>query len=139
MMLNPLVLRLAPYAALVAVLAFAGYKLWSTAYEYGSLAAKEQCETRVDTILQSHQEALQRAQAKYAKQQAEAVQEVTRYWEENQRIETVTQTIEKEVIRYVRQEAASDNVCEFDDDFLRIWNAANDNKHGTENNAGPSG
>lgn len=95
------------------------------AYDNGYDSASAKCNERIESINQAHDDALEVARKEQAQRERNAVERAKQYWEDNQKQEVVTKTIEKEVIKYVEREANDTNTCEFNADFVRIWNAAN--------------
>lgn len=120
-------IRFLPYIAAASIAIGVAYFIYNTGYKSGKDAAKLKCKERVESIEKSMKTALNAANDKYDKRVIDAENRAREYWKSRQKIEIVTQEIEKEVIKYVKSETANDNSCELDADFLRLWNAANSN------------
>lgn len=120
-------IRFLPYIAAASITIGGAYLIYNAGYEIGENAASLKCSERVESIEESMKAALNAANEKYDKRVIDAENRAREYWKSRQKIEIVTQEIEKEVIKYVKSETANDNSCELDADFLRIWNAANSN------------
>lgn len=118
-------IRFLPYIVAVSIAVGGAYFIYNTGYESGENAATLRCNARVESIEESMKTALNAANEKYDKRVIDAEKRAREYWKSRQKIEIVTQEIEKEVIKYVKSETANDNSCELDANFLRIWNAAN--------------
>lgn len=120
-------IRFLPYIAAASIAIGGTYLIYNTGYESGANAAKLECRERINSIEKSMKDALNTANEKYDQRVIDAEKRAREYWKSRQKIEIVTQEIEKEVIKYVKSETANDNSCELDADFLRIWNTANSN------------
>lgn len=120
-------IRFLPYIVAASIAVGGAYLIYDAGYESGGNAATLKCNARVESIEESMKTALTAANDKYDKRVIDAENRAREYWKSRQKIEIVTQEIEKEVIKYVKSETANDNSCELDADFLRIWNAANSN------------
>lgn len=121
---------------LIALMSFVAGAIWFT-YEKGVSAGEAQeaaeCQKRIDTIKNNYKSALDDAQKEYERKKEQAVQAERDYWKENQETEVRYETIEKEVVRYVERGGNAD--CRVDDEFMRIWNAANANRGRAEADA----
>ena len=120
-------IRFLPYIVAASIAVGGAYLIYNTGYESGENAATLKCSERIESIEKSMKAALNAANDKYDKRVVDAENRAREYWKSRQKIEIVTQEIEKEVIKYVKSETANDNSCELDADFLRIWNTANSN------------
>lgn len=120
-------IRFLPYIAAASIAIGGAYLIYNSGYENGENAATLECNERIESIEESMKTALNAANEKYDKRVIDAENRAREYWKSRQKIEIVTQEIEKEVIKYVKSETDNDNSCELDADFLRIWNAANNN------------
>lgn len=120
-------IRFLPYIAAASIAIGGAYLIYNAGYESGENAAKLECDARIELIEESMKAALNAANEKYDKRVIDAENRAREYWKSRQKIEIVTQEIEKEVIKYVKSETANDNYCDLDANFLRIWNSANSN------------
>lgn len=120
-------IRFLPYIAAASIAIGGAYFIYNAGYESGENAATLKYNARIEAIEKSMKVALNTANEEYDKRVIDAENRARKYWKSRQKIEIVTQEIEKEVIKYVKSETANDNSCELDADFLRIWNAANSN------------
>ena len=118
-------IRFAIYAA--AVLAVLGVicAAYSKGYSSGLNEANAACFEREEAAREKYEAALQTERDAQAGREAAAISQARKFWEDSQEQEVITETIEKEVIKYVTR--YRDSKCQLDADFLRIWNAANAN------------
>lgn len=130
-------IRFLPYIFAASLAVGGAYFIYNAGYNSGDNAATLKCNERVESIEKAMKTALIETNNKYEKRVADTEIRAREYWKSRQKVEIVTQEIEKEVIKYVKSETASNNHCELNADFLRIWNAANSN--GSRVEAGKGG
>lgn len=116
------------YVVVVGVVLGALWWVYNEGKTVGRADAAQECREAREADRKQHEAALADAKSRYADQVKRAEAEAWEYWQGKQEREVVTETIEKEVIKYVERESNNDNACQLDADFLRIWNAANQNR-----------
>jgi hypothetical protein len=118
------------FIALVSAIGGAIWLTYEKGYSAGEAAEAVKCDKRVNDIREEYKQAQRDAQEEYERKKEQAVSAEREYWKENQETEVRYETIEKEVIRYVERGGNAD--CRVDDEFMRIWNAANANRDRAE-------
>lgn len=119
--------------AAVAVLLAAAWAIYDAGHDAGAAEQLAECEQRFAEVRAEHEQALTRARNTYEQLRRDAVESERQYWQKQKQSEVRYETIEKEVIRYVQRDDASQ--CRADDDFMRIWRAANTNGYTAEPSA----
>lgn len=112
------------YIAIFFALAATFYFIYNLGFSSGESSQAVICNTKINDINNAHNNALNKELLKAEQQQAKAVTAAKQYWQKNAKQKTVTKTIEKEVVKYVKTESNSNSTCKLDDNFLRLWNAA---------------
>ena len=112
------------YIAAIAAILGAFYFTYNQGYKSGENNQIIICNEKVNNINNAYELAKQNALQDAKKAQQQAVNNAKEYWQKNAEQKIVTQTIEKEVIKYVKTESNSDDVCVLNTDFVRVWNAA---------------
>ena len=113
------------YIGLILVVSFGIWFTYEKGYDAGEASQAIKCQSAIDDIKQSQKNALDAAEKQYEQKISNAVSSERKYWKEHQKTEVKYETIEKEVVRYIKRDNASN--CRVDDNFMRIWNAANAN------------
>ena len=117
-------LKFIKYIAAATAMLAAFYFTYSQGYKSGENNQVIICNEKVNNINNAYELAKQNAMQDAKKARQQAVNSAKEYWQKNAEQKIVTQTIEKEVIKYVKAESNSDDVCVLNDDFVRVWNAA---------------
>lgn len=112
------------YIAIFFALAATFYFTYNLGYNSGESNQAVICNKKINAINKVHSNALNKELLKAEQQHAKAITAAKEYWKKNSKQKIVTQTIEKEVIKYVETESHSNSTCKLNDDFLRLWNAA---------------
>lgn len=117
-------LKFIKYIAAIATILAAFYLTYNQGYKSGENNQIIICNEKVNNINSAYELAKQKALQDEKKARQQAVNNAKEYWQKNAEQKMVTQTIEKEVIKYVKAESNSDDVCVLNDDFVRVWNTA---------------
>lgn len=112
------------YIAAIAALLGLVFFAYKQGYKSGENNQSVICNEKINNLNAGYELAKQKTLEDAKKAQQQAVNNAKEYWQKNTEQKIVTQTIEKEVIKYVKAESNSDNVCVLNADFLRVWNAA---------------
>lgn len=117
-------LKLIKYIAAITAILAAFYFTYKQGYKSGENSQIVICNEKVNNINSAYEIAKQNSLQNAKKARQQAVNKAKEYWQKNVEQKIVTQTVEKEVIKYVKAESNSDDVCVLDADFLRIWNTS---------------
>lgn len=117
-------LKFIKYIAAATAMIAAFYFTYSQGYKSGENSQAVICNEKLNSINNAYELAKQNSLQDAKKAQQQAVNNAKKYWKKNTEQRVITQTIEKEVIKYVEIESNNNNVCVLDADFLRIWNSA---------------